>query len=230
MSISKRLTPIITVLLFSSSFIFQSCLTGAKVDKWISEEYSTPAKKTKPSDFMTVALADTNRIDGTSFTIRDKSKVLPLLLYWRLQGSLTSTLNSSIPFGYFNQTISSYANSKGLKQKLNGQTLEIAVTHLPKSFTYGEIDHIIVAVVYAFSWSSIYIEPQTEELTVSYRVLKDNVETKKGTVAVKDLNEKLYLKMFHAPGKKFMWKYLDQYNTNLQTMSKQVIDKLMSEL
>jgi len=61
-------------------------------------------------------------------------------------------------------------------------------------------------------------------------LLKDNEETKKGTIIIKDINQKLYLKFFQFSGKKFIGRYLDQYNTNIQTMSKELVDKLIIEL
>ena len=40
----------------------------------------------------------------------------------------------------------------------------------------------------------------------------------------------MYLKLFHYSGKKFLGRYLDQYNANIQTMSRELVDKLMAEL
>ena len=124
----------------------------------------------------------------------------------------------------------SYANSKGLRQKLNRQKLELSVDKLPNAFAWKSVDHIIFLVLYYIHWEQIFFQPQKQDITVTYRLLKDNEETKKGTIIIKDINQKLYLKFFQFSGKKFIGRYLDQHNTNIQTMSKELVDKLIIEL
>jgi len=60
-------------------------------------------------------------------------------------------------------------------------------------------------------------------------LLKDNVETKMGTITVADRNKPINVKVFHSV-KKTYWSYLDQYNANIQAMSKEAVDKLIAEL
>lgn len=67
------------------------------------------------------------------------------------------------------------------------------------------------------------------EMIVSYRILKDNVKTKKGTISIPNFDDKKPLGMFKN------WKiatseYLSQFDENISTMSKLIVDQLMSEI
>ncbi len=73
------------------------------------------------------------------------------------------------------------------------------------------------------------MDPEKQEMIISYRLLKDNTETKKGVITIDDRNKPLHVKIFHSVKKTF-WGYLDQYNYNIQLMSKELIDKLIAEL
>ena len=214
-----------------SSFIFWGCLTPAKVDGYISDGYSG-LPRVKNNDYIILAtqhnIGDKNII---SVTKKDKGKVLPLILYWKFQSSVTSTLSQSVPFSYFNSTLMTYANTKGLKQKLNGQRIELSMDKLPAIFSYTSVEHLIYLGIWYVHWGSVFVQPQNQDVTISYRLLNNtNEETKKGTITIKDLNQRMYLKMFHYSAKKFIWRYLDKYNSNLQAMSKEFVDKLIVEL
>jgi hypothetical protein len=224
----KLAYPAIVLLLFT--FLLSGCLTPAKVDGWIAEEYPSTPLKPKTSDYISAKTVIDYKSTISSTTHREKNKILPLLVYWRTESALTSTLSESVPFNIFNSNLISYANSKHLKDKLKGQKVELTVEKLPTSFSWTGVDHIIFLGIWYVEWSAVFIEPHNENMVVSYRVLNDNTETKKGTIAIRDLNQRTYLKMFHYSGKKFLDRYLEAYNSNLQMMSRQFVDQLMSEL
>jgi hypothetical protein len=228
-STAKCVATFISILVFFL-VTFSGCLTPARVDGWISEKYGGAIPKPRNNDYIGFKILANSPGAPLSQTVKDKTKVLPLLFYWRIEYSLTSTLNPSVPFSYFNSSLISYANSKGLKQKLNGQKLELSVDNMPNVFSWKDVDRLVFLVLYYMHWESIFVKPQNQDITVSYTLLKDNVETKKGTLIIKDINRKLYLKFFQFSGKKLMGRYLDQYNSNMQKMSRDLVDQLMAEL
>lgn len=75
----------------------------------------------------------------------------------------------------------------------------------------------------------IYIDPQEEDMVVSYRLLKDNLETKKGEITVTNRDQPVALKAFQSP-KKLTRRYLEQYDNNIKLMSKELVDKLIVDL
>ena len=217
-------------LVFFSIFFLPGCLTPAKVDGWIAEEYPSTPSKPKTSDYISAKTVIDYHSTVPSITHKEKNKVLPFIIYWRMESALTSTLNESIPFNIFNSSLINYASSKHLKDKLNGQKVELSIEKLPTSFSWTGVDHIIFLGIWYVEWSAVFIQPHNEDMVVSYRVLRDNQETKKGIITIKDLNQRMFLKMFHYSGKKFLDRYLEAYNSNLQTMSRQFVDRLTAEL
>lgn len=208
--------------------LFTGCLTAKKLDKHLAKKYTDipEPRKNKPEDMITISttLAPSNKI---SYSVTKTSKVLPLLLYWQWKYDNTCTLNPQIPINNFSSTVLSQAN-KGLKQKLNGQKLELSVNEIPNQFTINDKAHLIF-VIYAFGWDIVTIKAINSNLVVSYRIIKENTETKKGTITIAYPNDKVALGMFKS------WKvateqYLDSYDANITAMSKLFVEKLMKDL
>ena len=106
-------------------------------------------------------------------------KLLPLLIYWQWEYGTTSTLNEKVPHNTFQQTFIPYANGKRLKEKLNGQTIELKVENMPATFSVVDKGGMVFLLLYAISWDRIFVDPAKQDMVVNYRLLKDGVETKK---------------------------------------------------
>ena len=100
---------------------------------------------------------------------------------------------------------------------------------MPADFSVVDKGGLVFLIVFYIDWDRIFMDPQKQNTVIDYRLLKDNVETKKGTITVADRNKPLNVKVFHSVKKTF-WSYLDQYTANIQAMSKEAIDKLIGEL
>jgi len=210
--------------------ILTSCLGPKKIDKWVAKQYegSFPTKPQKKSDIITVKSNLSFAGDHISATEKNTGHLLPLLFYWQWDHKNTCTLNPQIAVNNFTKTVLTYAN-KGLKQKLQGQRIELAIDKVPNTFAIDDKGHIIW-LIYAFEWHVVSVQPENKDMVVSYRVFStDNTEIKKGVITVADTNKKLFLKMYQSL-KKRTWQYLDQYDASITSMSKQVIDKLVTEL
>jgi hypothetical protein len=151
----------------------------------------------------------------TSETKKQTKNFLPLLFYWQYDYMNTCTLNPKIPVNAFRSTVQSYANSKGLKQKLNGQKIELSVDKIPNVFVLNDQGHI-VWVVYAFGWDVITFRPDSQELVVSYKITNGNTETGKGVVRVANSDKVLRLRILQSI-KNATGQYLNQYNENIKS-------------
>ena len=124
---------------------FSSCLTPKKIDSWIGSHYQdgfTPQIKNNRS-YITVKATDKIPNDGNvSTTEKGQSSMLPLLFYFQWKYTHVSTLNEAIPLNNLGASILAYGNSKGLQQKLNGQTLELTVKSVPHIFSLC-VGHIV---------------------------------------------------------------------------------------
>ena len=224
----QRLKTNLVLLIFSTT-LFTSCLTSKKVDRQVAKQYSEvpEVKKKKQGDNISITSSLTNANGQISTTETKTSNMLPLIVYWKWDYTNTCTLNPQIPINNFINTVNSYAN-KGLKAKLSGQNLELSVDKIPNKFQILDKAHLIF-FGYAFGWDNVSMKALDMEMTVSYRVFKDNIETKKGTVSIPNFDDKKPLGMFKN-WKTATGEYLTQFDENISTMSKLVVDKLVAEL
>ena len=209
--------------------MFTSCLTAKKVDKQVAKQYENylqPQKK-KQNDVISVTSSLAKSDGWISTTEAKTSNILPLIVYWSWDYKNTCTLNPQIPINNFTTTVLNAAN-KGLKQKLSGQRLELSVDQIPNKFFILDKAHLVF-LIYTFGWDNISIKAESMDMIVSYKVFKDNLETKKGIMTIPYANDKKDLGMFKS-WKKATTEYLEQYDANITSMSKLVVDKLVKEL
>jgi len=207
-----------------------SCIGPKKINKWVTKQYaeSVDVKPKMQNDYLSVTSTLTTTDASLCTDSKQTKNVLPLIFYWRFDYINNCTLNPKIPVSEFMSTVLTYANSKGLKQKLNGQRIELSVDKIPNFFALNDRAHVIW-VVYAYGWDNISIKPDNQEMVVAYKILKDNVEVKKGEVSIPNEDKGLTVKWMHSV-KNTTSQYFEQYDENIKTMSKKVIDKIMSEL
>lgn len=211
------------------SLLLTACLTPKKIDKWTTAQYGTTVQsKIRTNDYISIKVPGTSN-DFVSSTVKRKMKLVPALFYWQWEYGTTTTLNSLIPSNYFSTAVIPYANSKKLKDKLNGQKLELTINKMPAVFSVVDKGGLVFLVLYYIDWDRIFMDPQKQDMVLTYRLLKDGAETKTGTITVADRNKPLNVKVLHSVKKTF-WSYLDQYNANIQAMSKEAIDKLIADL
>lgn len=207
-----------------------SCLTPRKMDKWIDSHYaSTVPSRIKGNDFISIKTKNAGSPNRVSTTEKGVKKFLPALVYYQWQYSVVSTLNPNIPASQFSSALLPYANSKGLRQKLNGQKVEFTIENAPAVFEFTDKGGMVYLLLYYISWDHIYIDPKKTDLVVSYRVLDGDRETKKGEISIVNRDQLISLKMFQS-SKKMTWRYLDEYENNVKAMSKELVDKLLVEL
>jgi len=222
------MTKTATVVLLGMT-ILTSCLTAKKVDKQVAKQYADKqqGQKKKQNDLISITsplISTDNRI-STSET--KTSKMLPLLLYWSWDYKNTCTLNPQIPINNFTATVLNYSGRR-LNDKIKGQKLELVVDKIPNQFAIDDKAHLIF-FGYAFGWDNVSIKAESMDIVVSYSLSKDNVELKKGVISIPNFNDKRNLGMFTS-WKKATTEYLDQYDQNIATLSKLVVDKLVNEL
>jgi len=150
------------------------------MDGWIDEYEGGFTTKLKTSDYITVKTPDLPKSDSPSVSQKGKYKLIPALIYWRSERSIISSLNPYIPVVNINSSIIQYANTKKLREKLNGQKIELTISKIPTDFNFIMRYQLIYFVLYYVHWEKVFITPQKQDLVISYRILKENTEVKKG--------------------------------------------------
>jgi hypothetical protein len=197
-------------LFILSSIVLTSCLTAKKVDQQVAKKYdelSQPQKKKANENiFINSGLITQDNKISTSET--KTSHVLPLIIYNQWDYKNTCTLNPQIPINNFISTVQKAAG-KGLRDKINGQKLELSIDNIPNIFTIDDKAHLIF-LGYAFGWDNVSIMSDKVDMIVSYKVSKDGLETKKGTITIPYIYDKQKLGIFKS-WKKATEDFLEQY-------------------
>ena len=229
MLLNLRITTGFSLFILILLLCFSSCLTPGKIDRWIDHEYgNTVQNRPRKSDYIHIIQPEAND-NVIARTEKRKMKMIPALFYWQWEYGTVSTMNELVPHNTFQQTFIPYANGKGLKRKLEGQTVELKVENMPEKFSMVDKGGLVFLVVWYVTWDRIFVDPEKQDLVVSYRLLRDGTVTKKGIITVADRNKPVDVKVFRSVKKTF-WEYLAGYNANVQDMSKEAADKLIAEL
>jgi hypothetical protein len=216
-------------LLIGCATIFTSCITAKLVDTRVAKQYgeiTQPQKKKLNADILiSSSLVTTDNRISTSQA--KTSNVLPLIVYWQWNYTNTCTLNPQIPVNNFISTVHKNAG-KALLEKISGHTLEITVDKIPNIFAIDDKAHLIF-FGYAFGWDNVSIQAKNMDMVVSYKLVKDNSEARRGTITIPYIYDKKKLGMFKN-WKKATTEYLEQYDANITEMSKAFVQQLAREI
>lgn len=229
MQLLKRQLFFLSIILLLTNLLLSSCLTTKKMDKFVADQYNNqlPKQEKKKNTDISVNSSIVANTEDISLSNRKVSNVLPLLLYWQWTSKLTSNLNPSIAVSSFTKALNLQA-SKDLSKKLNGQKLEVTVEQIPVAFSIVEKGHV-VWLIYAISWSKLFVEPDFLDMVVSYKILQNDKESKSGKITIKNIAKNQNIRYFQS------WKsatsdHLAQYNQDISAMTKELIKKLIEEL
>jgi len=208
--------------------LLSSCLTSAKLDKFVASQYNNEIPKPSKKKKADIEIASPLKGDNTqiSTTTHKTDKFLPLLVYWKYNHRQSCLLNPSIAVTNFSNAVNNLA-TKTLTDKLNGRKLQLTVEQAPAAFSVV-VKENMVWLVYAFAWEKVYIEPDKKDLVVSYKLVGADGD-KSGTITVKNKDKNMGLRYFQS-WKSATSEYLSEYNANFTTMTKDFVTQLTSEL
>ena len=208
---------------------FSSCLTSKKFDRYVASQYNDqlpqPDKRKKATNVSVTSAASSDL--STISSTQPHTKVLPLIVYWNIDYRHVCTLNSQIAVTNFSKSVNAMAN-KGLNEKLNGRKLELTVQQIPSTFALVDKTNIIW-LIYAIHWDRVFIEPDTKDLVVAYKVLDTTGNAKTGTISIPGIQKSKNLRFFQS-WKSATSEYLSRYDTDVTAMSKAFVNKLMDDL
>ena len=199
------------------------------MDRFVAEQYNNQVpkgdKKKKADIVVTSAMLSDDKVIST--TAQKTSKVLPLIFYWQFDYRHTTQLNPGIAVSSFSNALNTQL-TKGLSQKLADQHLELTVQQVPTTFAIVDKAHIIW-LVYAISWDKIFVEPDTKDLVVSYKLMQKDNTVKTGNISIKNTAQNKGVRYFQS-WKSATTEHLADYNANMTAMTKAFVTKLMEEL
>jgi len=213
------------VALFILLSSLTSCHIAQKMDAYVAGQFNNKVPKPDKRTDTTILVKSSipSYPNELSHTVKS-NKNLFLLVYWKYDYRHTCTLNPAIGVNYLRKGI--YQQSSKLKQKLNGQQLEITIEQMPGSFAIVDKGHVVLLII---QWDKFYVEPEFKDIVVSYKLLKNGAETKTGKININTFQKNKAMGFFQS------WKgatseFLIRYNTYLTEMSHTIVDKLIAEL
>ena len=219
----------IIIPLFFLLIIF-GCFGPKKMNKWIASEYGETIDLNKNrTEYISISSPLITSDARASTAAKRTKSFLPMIFYWKWAFELSGTLNPKIPINLFTSTFTTYANTKGLRQKLDGAKLEMSINKIPVTFSYNDDNKLFYLILFYVHSQKLYYEPQVSDMVISYKVLKNNSASKAGVLNIPDAN-KIKNMRFLQSAKKAAQEYMQQYDDNIRAMAKAAVDKLISEL
>lgn len=209
---------------------FTSCSTAKRVDKGIKKYYAhTIPEKVKSNDYISFNVENSLPANEISETKKTKNKLLPLLFYWKWREENSSVINNMMPVQYFTSSFIAAANSKKIKDKLNGGTITLTIKENPANFTYV-IDGWMVFLLLAYvGREKVAIEPKTTSFSVNYAIIYPSGQTKQGVLTTANINRDKAPRYFQNV-KGFTREYLASCDNNIKAMAKDLVTDLSSQL
>lgn len=211
------------LILLLSLACFSSCISSQKMDAHVAQYYGNrlpKPNKMKANIEVSSAYPSNNAI---SSTVKKTTNILPLVIIWKYDYRHTCTLNPAIAVSGFSNGINSM--SAKLAQKLNGRKLELTVEQVPNAFAIVDREMIVLFV----HWDRIYVEPDTKDMVISYKVLENDAAVKTGKIRVKSPEHNRDVR-FAQSWRSSATEYLSGYQANITSMSKSFVTKLLEEL
>ena len=213
------------VALFILLSSLTSCHIAQKMDAHVASQFNNKVPKPDKRTDSTIVVnspipSDPNEL---SHTVRT-SKHLFLLLYWKYDYRHTCSLNPAIGVNYLRKGI--YQQSGRLKQKLNGQQLELTIEQVPASFAIVDKGVVLLLLL---QLDKYYVEADPKDIIVSYKVLRNGEATKTGKITIDNIQRNKPMGIFQS------WKgatnqFLERYNADLTEMSRAIVNRLLAEL
>lgn len=226
----KKMCQSITVILFLASTL-TSCLNSRMVDRHLAKEYGSVPKVSlkKGSETVKISSPLLNDNDTISKTIHKFHNVIPLIVYWHSNNDNYTTLNAKIPLSRFTSTVQTTQNIKKLNEKIGGKKLDLYIDSIPQEFSINYYENIIFLILFQIKWSETSIKGKETNLVVRYKLSDNAQEIKQGTIVIPYPKDKMVLGMFKS-WKKATSEFLEKYHENIDSMTKQCIDKLVQEI
>ncbi len=207
------------------------CFSVEKYNNFIKEKTRVISAQSTPdsNDYLTIKSDAMAGSDSAVHSRKIKNSFIPAILYWQWNYSIESNLGHTIPVNVIRPAIFNYAESIGLKDKLKGKHLEISIEKVPSSFTYTQKGMALIFIVGYSVQGQEVIQPSNDELVVSYRIINNGSETKRGAVTARETEQPISNRKLKS-AKKFTWGYIDDYYGGIKGMSKSVLNQIVAEI
>src|ERR1035437_8863451 len=117
------------IFLLILTLLLTGCISIKKYNGFVYQKIKSYSQKqtNKSNNFMQITTDSLVDFDTVSTSKKIKSLFIPAILYWQWENTIRCDLNPSFSINILRSSVESYADSVNLKEKLNGQTLELSI-------------------------------------------------------------------------------------------------------
>lgn len=159
---------------------------------------------------------------------RERSLLVPAIIYWQWNNTMKYDMNQQSVTTIFSGQLMRHADSMGLAGRLNGAQLQINIDTIPSGFRYVHRGFVLFLVVAYVMKDVETIFPVSSNLVFHYTLTQNGVVAKEGQITIRNKDTSIKNRLMSR--KRFTWQYLDQYKYNLNQLSKQAVQGLLSDI
>lgn len=207
--------------------LLTSCIGTKKFTGFVEPKFKDKLTRLT-NDNITFDLTGLESKTVTVTSTKVKSQFIPAILFWQWNNTIKCEVNPAIVAQHFQENFLQYSDTLKVQEKLQGRKLEMKIEKIPNSFVYTHKGNSVILII-AYTVSDLEaIFPQEQDLVVSYKLTQNGSTLKEGRFTA--TNKDLPIKNVWKSTKKFTWLYIDQFKQNNKTMTKEIIEKLITEL
>jgi hypothetical protein len=157
-----------------------------------------------------------------------KSQFIPAILFWQWNSTMECEIDPQILGQSFQEDFIQIADSLNLSDKMQGRKLEIKLEEIPNSFIYTNKGRVIILLV-AYTMSGLEaIFPEDQNLIITYKLTENEATIKEGKITA--ITQDKPVKNIWKSAKNFTRVYLNQFKQNNRNMTREIIEKLLTEI
>lgn len=218
------------ILLLFVTALLTACVSPKKMNKHVTRHYGEMPQVKMPEQTLPL-IVETKLTDGSSSMEmstgkRYWKKFLPLIVYNREHMVVQTDLNYKIPVNQFTNSLYQYARTQKVLDKLAGKKLSVTLDQLPRTFSFNNKTTNILLLL---NITKVYLEPNEEDVKVSWSLNNGATVVKTGTVQVQDPNKAYGIQYFQSL-KAATDDYLNAYDNYYKNLGRTVMDKIIAAL
>ncbi|MFA7379453.1 MAG: hypothetical protein WC150_03260 [Bacteroidia bacterium] len=214
-----------TIFLFLIAALLSACTSTKKFTRIIEPKLIELAADSVPQN-AAIIISGNDTSHKPVRCIRERQLLVPAILYWQWNNTMRFDMNKQTITSIFKTHFVRNADSMGLTDRLNGAQLELSIDSVPYSFRFTNKGFTLFYVVGYLYRILETISPVNTNLVFHYRLVQNGVVTKKGRITIQ--NKDTLIKNVLLSKKRLTRLYLDQFNSNMNQLSKQAVQEVLN--
>ena len=210
--------------------IIVACVTPKRLNR-LTEENLGAKQANYPITYEDYISINTTNLINQPFiahSVKVKHKFIPAIVYWEWEKNIECTIDPYYTIHLFMEEAMKIATEKNLKNRLEGQKLELTFEEMPNKYLYSHKGFTLV-FLFAYSVSDAeHLLPFMRDFKIKYRILKDQQETKSGVITL--AHEMRDMHNTSSGTGKFTNAFLEMYKSEVKRLGSEFSKKIVYKI